>query len=119
MTVAEVLTPTRQQLLPKKQQIMQFWNADLYGKCTSVGTKITASQIKGVQFSDDTIVTAALLINASAIYNEELSRRNGNGAKETLKNMLQSYTQVFTNISQEKFNAHMQECINAFSQVIK
>jgi hypothetical protein len=119
MTVADAMPSTRQTLLPKKEQIMQTWTPDSYGKCSSVGIKISASQIKGAQFSDETVVLAALLMNAGAIYEDELSRRNGNGAKNALKNVLQSYTQEFLNISQERFNSYFQQCANILNNAVR
>lgn len=119
MTVAEALPLTRQKLIPMKEQIMQNWTPDLYGKCSSVGIKITASQIKGIQFSDQSVILAALFINVGAIYSEEFSQRYGQSANDALKNVLESYTQEFSNISQERFNSHMQQCANALNNTIK
>jgi hypothetical protein len=118
ITVADALPSTRKQLQSKSQYIKQVWNPDAFAKCTSVGIKVQASQIKGVKFKDDTVVVAALLISAGDIYSEEL-RKSGINVNSSLDGALKSYTQIFLNISQDQFQQHMNSCVGLLGQIAK
>lgn len=118
ITVADAMPSTRKQLQSKSQLIKQAWNPDAFGKCTSVGIKIQASQIKGVQFKDETVIVAALLINASDIYAEEL-KKSGINVNSALDGTLRSYTQIFLNISQDQFQQHMNSCMILLNQIVR
>ena len=118
ITVADAMPITSKDLQKKKAKINQYYNPNLFGKCTNVGLKIQASEIQGVKFSDSTVITAALLINAGAIYMDELIKKNP-GAKNALDNLLNSSGTEFQNIPQEKFNMYMQECMDLMTEIIK